>query len=97
MSRSSACFRGLAPSSSASHRSRTSRPRRAFQARIRPRPGPRIGAFDGLLPPRLLRGVAIGYALSRPYLGVHYPFDVLAGALLGAAIGEAGRRRSTPG
>jgi membrane-associated phospholipid phosphatase len=25
-------------------------------------------------------------ALTRPYLGVHYPSDVVAGALLGRAI-----------
>jgi hypothetical protein len=27
--------------------------------------------------------------LTRPYLGMHYPSDVLAGVVLGAAIGRA--------
>jgi undecaprenyl-diphosphatase len=31
--------------------------------------------------------LAIGICTTRPYLGMHYPSDVLAGAALGAAIG----------
>jgi membrane-associated phospholipid phosphatase len=31
--------------------------------------------------------VAIALSLGRPYLGMHYPSDVLAGALLGVALG----------
>lgn len=31
--------------------------------------------------------LAIALALGRPYLGMHYPSDVLAGALLGIALG----------
>jgi membrane-associated phospholipid phosphatase len=54
--------------------------------------------------PLLLLAAAIAW--SRVYVGVHYPLDVLAGALLGAAIGMATirvlprlatiRRRSRP-
>lgn len=33
--------------------------------------------------------LAIAIAVGRPYLGMHYPSDVLGGAVLGAALGLA--------
>jgi undecaprenyl-diphosphatase len=49
-------------------------------------------AFEGLLPQTLLYAAATLLAVSRPYLGLHYPSDVLAGAVLGSAVGELARR-----
>jgi membrane-associated phospholipid phosphatase len=39
-------------------------------------------------PPRPLYALAAAMALSRPYVGVHYPSDIVAGALLGTAVAE---------
>ena len=35
-----------------------------------------------------LYAAAVAMAVSRPYVGVHYPSDVVAGALLGTAVAE---------
>ena len=56
-----------------------------------------------LLVPRLalpLLGLAAAIAWSRVYVGVHYPLDIAAGALLGAGVALAAtallRLRATP-
>jgi undecaprenyl-diphosphatase len=51
------------------------------------------------LPAAPLYALAAGLAASRCYLGVHYPSDVLAGAILGTVLGEEGLRprRAPPG
>jgi undecaprenyl-diphosphatase len=54
------------------------------------------------LPKAALFVLAALIAFSRVYVGVHYPLDVLGGALLGLAVATAlrllatGRRRSDP-
>jgi membrane-associated phospholipid phosphatase len=45
-------------------------------------------ALAPLMPPAPLYGLAAVLALSRPYLGVHYPSDSLAGVVLGVAVAE---------
>ncbi|MGZ4231681.1 MAG: phosphatase PAP2 family protein [Solirubrobacteraceae bacterium] len=45
-------------------------------------------AYSTVAPAGLLYAAAAAFALSRPYLGVHYPSDVVAGAALGTAIAE---------
>jgi undecaprenyl-diphosphatase len=49
-------------------------------------------AFRDLVPAPILYAAATAFGISRPYLGVHYPSDVLAGALLGTGLGAAACR-----
>jgi membrane-associated phospholipid phosphatase len=46
-------------------------------------------AYRRLAPPAPLYAMAVALGLSRPYLGVHYPSDVVAGAILGSVVAGA--------
>ncbi len=48
-------------------------------------------AFGALVPAAPLYATATAMAVSRVYLGVHYPTDIAVGAALGTLIGSAGR------
>ena len=50
-------------------------------------------AFSSLMPGSPLYAGATAMALSRVYLGVHYPSDIAAGAMLGTVVGATGRPR----
>jgi membrane-associated phospholipid phosphatase len=52
-----------------------------------------VHAFGRLVPHVPLRLAATAMTLSRLYLGVHYPSDIVAGVGLGAAIGRMGTTR----
>jgi decaprenylphosphoryl-5-phosphoribose phosphatase len=54
-------------------------------------------AFSPVAPPSALYLAAVLFGLTRPYLGVHFPSDVLAGAALGSAVATAWPRRKQGG
>ncbi len=51
-----------------------------------------VRAFADLLPQAPVRLAATAMTLSRLYLGVHYPSDIVGGVVLGTTIGGVARR-----
>jgi membrane-associated phospholipid phosphatase len=55
------------------------------------------GVYRAMIPAAPSYALASLFAVSRPYLGVHYPSDVLAGALLGSTLAAATHRIGVSG
>lgn len=55
------------------------------------------GLYAALIPAPPLYVAATLFCLSRPYLGVHYPSDVVAGAALGSALASGARKAGVTG
>jgi decaprenylphosphoryl-5-phosphoribose phosphatase len=55
------------------------------------------GVYRAMIPATPLYAVASLFAVSRPYLGVHYPSDVVAGALLGSVLAAGTERAGVTG
>lgn len=64
--------------------------------RTLPRDASRAARFLRRLAACVLVAIAVGVALSRIALGVHFPGDVMAGAILGSTVAILGAQRHWP-